>query len=58
MMVVYLAQRKLFTRLPYLKLVACPTLFAPILLVGMALGSLCPKDDTFYHNNVVVAKKR
>jgi SAM-dependent methyltransferase len=57
MAVVYLISRKVFVRFRYLKLVAAPILFAPILLIGMALDALCPRDDRLYHNNVVLARK-
>jgi hypothetical protein len=57
MMVVYLANRRLFARIKYLKLVAAPTIFAPILLLGLVLDRLCPRDDRLYHNNLFLFRK-
>lgn len=53
----YLTGRRVF-RIKILKLFASPLLFAPILLVGIALNAICPNDGTLYHNNVVVVRRR
>ena len=41
----------------YLRLALLPILVAPINIVGVLLGRVLPKNQNFYHNNIVVARK-
>ena len=41
----------------YLKLFLSPFFVSPVNIIGILLGSILPKNDSFYHNNIVVARK-
>ena len=41
----------------YLKLMMTPLLVAPINILGKTLSKILPKNENFYHNNIVVAEK-
>lgn len=43
---------------PWLKIFLTPIFVAPINIVGVILGKLLPKNQDFYHNNVVISRKR
>lgn len=53
---VYVWQR-LLPKNRVLRRIGITFLCAPITTIGLVLGRLLPKDDGFYHNNVVVARK-
>lgn len=40
-----------------LKILFNPVLIAPITILGIALAKILPKNDKFYHNNVIVCRK-
>jgi SAM-dependent methyltransferase len=42
----------------YLKLLLAPFVTAPVTIVGMLLSLILPDKRTFYHNNIIVARKR
>ena len=41
----------------YIKLMFTPLLVAPINILGKVLSKVLPKNENFYHNNIVVAEK-
>ncbi len=41
----------------YIKLMFTPLLVAPINILGKVLSKILPKNENFYHNNIVVAEK-
>lgn len=57
MICAYVSQRLLPTN-QYANALLTPVFVAPITIVGLALSALLPKDDTFFHNNVVLARRR
>lgn len=41
----------------YVRFLLVPFIIAPVNLMGIFLGFILPSSDSFYHNNIVVAKK-
>lgn len=41
----------------YIKFIMTPLLVAPINIIGKSLSTILPKNENYYHNNIVVAEK-
>ncbi len=40
-----------------IRIILNPILITPVMFVGIVLSAILPKNDNFYHNNIVLAKK-
>lgn len=41
----------------YIQILLNPIIITPVMLIGIILSKLLPKNNHFYHNNIVLAKK-
>lgn len=42
---------------PYINLICCTVFIAPISFLGLILNKILPENDSFYCDNIVLAKK-
>ncbi len=49
--------QSVFPKNKYIRAILVPFFIAPINIFGIMLGKVMPTNDSYYHNNIVVAKK-